>query len=197
LKCTGCSGVRSAAVAPGDNPPMADGADDLALGDAVTLRDGARIRVRPIEAEDKPALVRGFERLSQDSVYNRFLSPISQLRPMDLVYLTEVDHHDHEALIAFDERSGEPVGVVRYVRSATDPRRAEFAVTVVDEWQRRGVGTELLQRLSERARQEGVKTFTALLLAENHEMRGLLEKLGRFRLKGDASSVIEAEGDLG
>lgn len=176
---------------------MADGADEIAPDAAVRLRDGARIRVRPIAAADKPALVRGFERLSGDSVYKRFLSPISELRPMDLVYLTEVDHHDHEALIAFDEESGEPVGVARYVRSATDPRRAEFAVTVVDEWQRRGVGTALLQRLSERARQEGVKTFTALLLAENYEMRGLLEKLGRFRLKGGASSVIEAEGDLG
>ena len=42
-----------------------------------------------------------------------------------------------------------------------------------------------------------MKTFTALLLAENYEMRGLLEKLGRFRLKDGASSVIEAEGDLG
>jgi RimJ/RimL family protein N-acetyltransferase len=164
---------------------------------AIELADGARIRVRPIEPADKPALVRGFERLSGDSVYKRFLSPMNELRPMDLVYLTEVDHHDHEALIAFDERSGEPVGVVRYVRSAADPRQAEFAVTVMDEWQRRGVGTELLRRISERARQEGVKTITALLLAENYEMRGLLEKLGSFRLKGSASSVIEAEGDLG
>jgi RimJ/RimL family protein N-acetyltransferase len=162
----------------------------------IGLRDGARIRVRPIQPEDKPALVRGFERLSQESVYKRFLSPISKLRPMDLVYLTEVDHHDHEALIAFDDQTGEPVGVVRYVRSATDPQRAEFAITVVDDWQRRGVGTELLRRISGRAKQEGVKIFTALLLAENHEMKGLLEKLGGYRLKGSGSSMIEAEGDL-
>jgi RimJ/RimL family protein N-acetyltransferase len=162
----------------------------------IELRDGARIRVRPIQPEDKPALVRGFERLSQESVYKRFLSPISKLRPMELVYLTEVDHHDHEALIAFDDRTGEPVGVVRYVRSRTDPQRAEFAVTVVDDWQRRGVGTELLRRISGRAKQEGVKIFTALLLAENHEMKGLLEKLGGYRLKGSGSSMIEAEGDL-
>ena len=152
--------------------------------------------MRPIEPSDKPALQRGFERLSEESVYKRFLSPLNELRPMDLIYLTEVDHHDHEALIAFDEQTGEPVGVARYVRSAADPTAAEFAITVVDDWQRRGVGTELVRRLSERAREEGVKRFTAALLAQNHEMRGLLEKLGGFRLKGGVSSVIEVEGDL-
>jgi acetyltransferase len=162
----------------------------------IELRDGARIRVRPIQSDDKPALQRGFDLLSQDSVYQRFLSPINELRPMDLVYLTEVDHHDHEALIAFDEQSGEPVGVARYVRSPADPEAAEFAITVVDDWQRRGVGTELVKRLSERAREEGVRRFTAVLLAENHEMQGLLEKLGGFRLRGGVSSVIEVEGDL-
>ena len=160
------------------------------------LGDGARIRVRPIRAEDKPQLVRGFERLGPDSVYKRFLSPLTELRPMDLVYLTEVDHHDHEALIAFDEGSGDPIAVARYVRSPADPARAEFAVTVVDAWQRRGVGTELLRQLSRRAQEEGVSTFTALILAENHEMLGLLEKLGSFRLTGRDGSTIEAEGEL-
>jgi RimJ/RimL family protein N-acetyltransferase len=164
--------------------------------DRIELRDGASIVVRPIRSDDKPQLVRGFERLSRDSVYKRFLSPLPALRPMDLVFLTEVDHHDHEALIAFDDQSGETVGVARYVRSPTDPDAAEFAITVVDDWQRRGVGTELVKRLSERAREEGVHRFTAVLLAENHEMHGLLEKLGGFRLRGGVSSVIEVEADL-
>ena len=116
---------------------------------------------------------------------------------MDLLYLTEIDHHDHEALIAFDRQTGDPVGVARYVRSPDDPARAEFAVTVVDDWQRRGVGTALLRRLSQRAREEGIETFTALLLAENHEMRGLLEKLGGFRETTIESGAMEVEGRLG
>ena len=162
----------------------------------IELGDGASISVRPIEPGDKPQLQRGFERLSGASVYKRFLSPLTQLRPMDLIYLTEVDHHDHEALIAFDEQTGEPVGVARYVRSATEPAEAEFAITVVDDWQRRGVGTALMGQLAERARAEGVRRFTALLLAENREMRGLLEKLGGFRLRGGVSSAIDVEGEL-
>ena len=175
---------------------MPDHAEGTTATAVVELRDGARIRVRPITPEDKPRLLRGFERLGQESVYKRFLSPLTELRPMDLVYLTEVAPHDHEALIALDERGGEAVGVARYVRSATDPGRAEFAVTVVDDWQRRGVGTVLIRRLSERAREEGVTAFTALLLAENHEMRGLLEKLGSFRMTDIASGTMEVEGRL-
>jgi len=160
------------------------------------LRDGSQIRLRPIRPDDKPQLVRGFERLSRDSVYKRFLSPLTALRPMDLLYLTEIDHHDHEALIAFDRRSGDPVGVARYVRSADDPVRAEFAVTVVDDWQRRGIGTALLRHLSGRAREEEIEIFTALLLAENHEMRGLLEKLGGFSETSIESGAMEVEGRL-
>jgi GNAT superfamily N-acetyltransferase len=79
-------------------------------------------------------------------------------------YLTEVDHHDHEAIIALDEETGEGIGVVRYVRS-TEPRgAAEFAVTVINDWQRRGLGMLLLEVISARAREDGITTFTALML---------------------------------
>src|SRR5437660_3402126 len=73
----------------------------------VTLRDGVSIFIRPIDAGDKAALVQGFEKLSPESRYRRFFSPLSRLSERDLAYLTEVDHHDHEALIAHSER-GEP-----------------------------------------------------------------------------------------
>ena len=163
----------------------------------IELRDGSRVRVRPISAEDKAALSDAFARLSDESRYQRFLSPMPELRPMDLVYLTEIDHHDHEALVAFDP-GGAAVGVARYVRWASRPDRAEFAVTVADDWQRRGLGSLLLDRLGARAHAEGVRRFTASVLAENHEMLGLLEKLGTFRVRlgAGAGAIVEVEGDL-
>jgi acetyltransferase len=164
--------------------------------ETISLRDGSRVLVRPIRAQDKAALSEGFERLSDESRYKRFLSLLPQLRPMDLVYLTEVDHHDHEALVAFDCGTGRAVGVARYVRLPTDAGTAEFAVTVVDEWQRRGLGTALLGRLSARARAEGVRRFTASVLGENREMLGLLEQLGTFRVGAVKAGVAEVEGDL-
>ena len=124
-----------------------------------TLRDGSLIAIRPVGPGDKRAIVSGFDHLSPESRYRRFFSPLEQLSDRDLAYLTEVDHHDHEALIAHSE-AGEPLGVARYVR-AGDPHKAEVAVVVVDDWQGRGVATALLDRLADRAREEGVHVFTA------------------------------------
>ena len=164
--------------------------------DTISLRDGSQVRVRPIDPGDKAALSEAFTRLSDESRYQRFLSPMPELRPMDLVYLTEIDHHDHEALVAFDP-GGAAIGVARYVRSASRPDAAEFAVTVADDWQRRGLGTVLMGRLAARAQAEGVRRFEASVLAENQEMLGLLEKLGTFRIRRGAGAVVEVEGDLG
>jgi hypothetical protein len=61
------------------------------------LRDGSIIELREIRPEDKAALVAGFDRLSPESRYRRFFTPLERLTETDLAYLTEVDHHDHEA----------------------------------------------------------------------------------------------------
>ncbi len=87
---------------------------------AVTLRDGTTLLVRPIAPGDKDALQRGIEELSDDSRYRRFLAASPRLSDAQLRYLTEVDHHDHEALVALTE-DGEPVAVGRFVRLATSP----------------------------------------------------------------------------
>ena len=143
----------------------------------LTLRDGATVMIEPIRPEHRQALERGFERLGDESRYSRFLAPMERLGPTMLAYLTEVDHHHHEALIAFDPRSGDAVGVARYAR--TNQTRAEAAVTVADDWQGRGLGTALTSLLAERAIEEGIDRFTAVLLARNREMVGLLECLVR------------------
>ena len=161
---------------------------------ATRLRDGATILIRPIEPDDKSAIVSGFETLSPESRYRRFFSPLHRLTDRDLAYLTEVDHHDHEALIAQDEH-GETLGVARYVRAA-DPQRAEVAVAVVDAWQGRGVGTALLTRLVDRAREEGVRIFTATILTENRDALGLMRSIGDTHRMGPPSTTVELEIEL-
>jgi GNAT superfamily N-acetyltransferase len=86
----------------------------------------------------------------------------------ELAYLTEVDHHDHEAVIGFDTDTGEPIGVARFIRNA-DPHEAEVAVTVVDHRQGRGAATALLDRLVSRARDEGLTHFLAVVLSDNRD----------------------------
>jgi nucleotide-binding universal stress UspA family protein/GNAT superfamily N-acetyltransferase len=153
----------------------------------VTLRDGADVEVRAVEPDDRAALAEGFERLSPESRYRRFFGPMPRLSARDLDYLTRVDHHDHEALVAVDAVTGDGVGVARYVR--TGPDVAEPAIVVADDWQGRGVGGLLLDALAERATEEGVRRFEAPVLATNHEAIALLERLGRTTRRPDGREV--------
>jgi GNAT superfamily N-acetyltransferase len=156
----------------------------------------ASVEIRPIEPTDKQALLGAFERLSERSRYRRFLAPLGRLSEAQLRYFTEVDHHDHEALVAVEPETGEGVGVARYVRRGDDPNAAELAVAVIDDWQQRGVGSRLTSALAERARAEGITTFTALMLAENEQMISLLDELGRARVTNRERGTVELSVDL-
>jgi len=168
--------------------------DELVLlGAPATLTDGSRVRIRQGHRSDRELLVRGFERLSPESRYRRFLVPITELTDEMVRYLTEVDHHDHEAIIALDEDTGEGVGVARYVRSHDRPDVAELAVTVVDDWQGKGLGTLLVEVLSARARAEGIVRFSALMLARNDEMMDLLKRLETVSIVEQELGTVEIE----
>jgi len=177
---------RQAASRPGVQQPP---------GKQIVLRDGSRVLIRPVQSADAPLLADGFARLSATSRWMRFLTPKKELSPAELRFLTDLDHHDHEALGALDHRDGRGVGVALYVRQADDPWGADVAVTIVDEWQGRGLGTELLARLSDRAREENIRRFTALVAAENVAVGGLLRN-ARARLVGRESDTLEYEISL-
>jgi EmrB/QacA subfamily drug resistance transporter len=149
----------------------------VARGKTVVLRDGSAVLIRQVQSADAPLLADGFARLSDASRQMRFLTKKKELSPAELRYFTDIDHHDHEALGALDQAGGRGVGVARYVRDAEDPQAAEIAVTIVDNWQGRGLGTELLAQLSDRARQEGIRRFTALVAADNAAVAGLLQNI--------------------
>ena len=141
-------------------------------------------------------MVDAYERLSDESRYRRFLSPHKQLTDAELRYFTEVDHHDHEALVAGDPESGEWVGVARYVRSPAVPESAEVAVTVIDDWHGCGVGTRLTMELAKRALEEGVTTFTAVVLSDNAMMLNLLGDLGDVRIVSRDGGTVELAVEL-
>ncbi len=163
------------------------------LGAPISLRAGSQIRIRQGHSADRALLLQGFGRLSPESRYRRFLTSLTELSEPMVQYLTTIDHHDHEAIIALDEATGEGIGVARYVRNRTRPEAAEFAVTVVDDWQGQGVGTLLLEVLSARAREEGVTTFTALMLAANQEMMDVLTALAPVRIVDRELGTVEIE----
>lgn len=165
----------------------------VVLGAPSELRDGSRVRIRQVHAPDRRLLLQGFERLSPKSRYRRFLAPMPTLNEPMARYLTELDHHDHEAMIAVDEKTGDGVGVARYVRGPARPEVAELALTVIDDWQGRGLGTLLLDVISARARAEGITAFTGLMLAANEEMMELLRRLDDATVVDRGPGTVEVE----
>ncbi len=146
----------------------------------VTLRDGTSILVRPILPEDRDRLRAGFARLSQLSRYQRFLSSMDSLSDQQLRYFTEIDYVNHMAWGALDpSQPDQPgLGVARYIRLPDDPTTAEAAVTVIDDYQGRGIGTILLELLAISARQRGIERFRGYVSAENIRMVEILRGLG-------------------
>jgi RimJ/RimL family protein N-acetyltransferase len=147
----------------------------------MTLRPSAafpEILLRRITPQDKDALVAGLGRLSERSVYQRFLAPKPRLTTSELRYLTEVDFVDHYALVAVLARSPEVVvGVGRWIRATGSPADAEIAIVIADDLQGRGVGTTLGLALAEAARARGIARFTASMLPSNQAAHRLFAKI--------------------
>ncbi len=157
------------------------------------LKDGTPIRMRPVRAEDRDEFVAAFEGLSATSRYTRFMTPMVHLTDAEVAYFLDVDHQDHEAIVATDEASGDRIGIGRYVRDPERPERAEIAITVADEWQGRGVGTALLGRLAELAIDRGIMVFTAEMLGTNTSMRTIFDRLGPATHTSTGDGAMHAE----
>jgi GNAT superfamily N-acetyltransferase len=163
--------------------------------ETVQLSDGQRIHLRPMRASDKQLLLDGFENLSPDSRYARFMAPKATLTDRELRYLTEVDGIDHFAIGAIRRHlvsKPEGAGSARFVRLTDRPDTAEPAVTVLDRFHGKGLGSIMLQRLIEAAWERDVRWFCTELLAENTASRRMIESLSpevKFRHAGDGALI--------
>jgi GNAT superfamily N-acetyltransferase len=157
------------------------------------LTDDRIVFVRPIRPGDKQMLADGLAQLSAESVQKRFLGPKHGLSTAELRYLTEVDGHDHFALVAMDAGEVEQiVAVARFVRLAGDRYAAEAAITVCDDHQGLGLGTLLARRLTDAARERGVERLTASIASDNRPALKLMRQIDeRLRSAPVGSSVTE------
>ena len=142
----------------------------------VTLRDGTRIAVRPLVPGDRELIAAAFERLSPRSRFLRFFSPLPRLSKSMLDRLVDVDHARHVALAAVHD--GACIGVVRYVVDDRDPTLADFAITVIDSQQGRGLGRALTMAIADVAHARGVRRFSLDVHPENAVMQALAGSLG-------------------
>jgi GNAT superfamily N-acetyltransferase len=168
---------------------------DESYVEAVALSDGRVVHLRLIRSSDREMLREGFERLSPDSRYARFMAPKTKLSERELEYLTNVDGVDHFAMGAIRRHlvsKDEGVGIARFVRIKDKHDTAEPAITVLDDYQGKGLGSILLQRLIEAAWERDVRWFCTELLAENTASKRMMESLSpevRFQATGDGALI--------
>jgi acetyltransferase len=159
------------------------------------LKDGTRLGIRPIRPSDKAALSAGLTSLSELSRHRRFLSPKVRFTAAELRYLTELDGHDHAALVAHLP-DGTGVGVARYVRMPGHPPTADVAIVVADAMQGRGLGSLMADELAVIAAEKGIHRFSADILSDNLPAQRLLARLTR-RIErhhdGRGHSVVAAD----
>lgn len=156
------------------------------------LKDGSRVTIRPLNKGDIGAEREFILRLSPESRRYRFLSTIASPSEQLLKRLTDLDESTEAAFVALTEESGvqREVGVARM--SAVGDGRAEFAVTVRDDWQHKGLGTMLTKHVMEAARQRGVRALFSVDASANQPMKEFAKHLGFVRdiNPQDATEVI-------
>ena len=126
-----------------------------------------------LDPSDTELAVRLFHRLSPESVYRRFHSPVVRSEYFTSLLL-RLDHHDREAVAAVED--GELVAVAQYSRPAGSVH-ADLAIVVADAWQRQGLGTRLVAALAERAKAEGITGFTVDVQGDNFGVLKLLKRV--------------------
>jgi|GEM_PF-922612 len=146
------------------------------------LPDGTGFILRPLLEEDRDQLEEGFERLSHESRYQRFMTSMETLPEHYLSYLTNIDYRDHFAVAAAIE---DPVrfelqglGIARFIVLEDRPDEAELAITVADEAQGRGLGVILMDVLLRAAEERGLRALRAEVLPQNQGMQGLAKRFG-------------------
>jgi GNAT superfamily N-acetyltransferase len=165
----------------------------------VKLRDGTELLIRPIQPSDKARLAAGLTKLSETSIQRRFLGPKPKLTKGELRYLTEVDGHDHYAIVAVAPQwNGDIVGSARWVRLADDPQAAEAAIVVCDDLQGKGLGKILARMLADAALARGVTRIHATMLSNNPPALALMAVIAdRLSDAGHVSGVHEVVAELG
>ena len=143
------------------------------------LNDGTDIVVRPIRPEDAEMEDRFVRELSDESRYFRFMNQLQELSQEMLVRFTQIDYHHEMALIAVTTVDGkdEQIGVARYTTNL-DKTSCEFALTVSDDWQHRGIGHILMKDLMEVARDRDLTEMEGQVLSNNSKMLELVQTLG-------------------
>jgi len=163
-----------------------------------TMKNGEKVVIRPIRPEDEPLVVDFHQKLSERSVYMRYFQPLQLSQRTAHERLTRICFLDYDRELALVVERKTPDGnheivAVSRMSKVHGRSEAELAVIVRDEFQTKGLGTELYRQMIAIAKDEKLSKVIAVMLGDNHEMRSLVKKLG-FKIKSDLDeNLVESE----
>jgi GNAT superfamily N-acetyltransferase len=194
--------LREAVEAKYLRPEMADMEGKLFVGpkelrSSYVLDDGTQISFRLIHPTDVPRMKELFYALSQETLYYRFMQAIQRVPQRQLLNFVFVDHRKDVAVVGtLPESQGEEIIAVGRYYLDPSSNRAEVAFTVRDEWQRKGIGSFMLQMLTSIAKRNGISGFTAEVLRENKGMQAVFNGSGLKVSSGLSEGVVHFEMDF-
>jgi acetyltransferase len=163
----------------------------------LTLRDGARVAVRPVRPEDEGLYEEFFRHVSADDMRLRFFGPVKSIGHAFIARLTQIDYGRSIALLALDGTSGDLIGVVR-LHADPDHRTGEYAILLRSDRKGIGLGWALMDLIIEYARKEGLSKIHGAVLRENTTMLSMCRELGfDIREDRDDRNLLVATLDLG
>ena len=164
----------------------------------MTLQDGPIVALRALRPQERAAVLDVFSRLGDESRRQRFFGAKPRLSDRELDQLTDVDGRTRDALVAVvsHDEHAESVGVARFVRETDDPETAEVAFAVADDWQGRGIGTQLADALARRAQAVGIRRLRASAFADNARSLALVRGLGRVIGSSRDGTTVELVVEL-
>lgn len=141
------------------------------------LDDGTQVNFRPIHPTDIAMMVDLFHALSRETIYYRFMSKSKHVPRKEIQDFVFIDHRTDIAIVATvpEAHGDEIIAIGRYYLDQTT-NMAEVAFVVHDDWQNRGIGTQLLRHLGTIAKRNGIRGFTAEVLRENRAMQRVFNK---------------------
>jgi acetyltransferase len=150
--------------------------------DTLYSKTGQRITVRPLRGDDAPLLVDIFDNMTAESRYRRFHQTVENVsatrKQQEAESIAQANPKRNLGLIAFSETQGKqnvPIGAVRMV--LTEPHEAEIAISIRDDFQNMGIGTQLMNLLAEKAKQQGLERLVADIQNENVAIWRVIKKL--------------------
>lgn len=151
---------------------------------------GTRFNIASLTPADRAQIQAGLKHMSHESIRNRFMGSKREFSEKELDYLTSLDGINHYAVgVEEADAPNRGVAVIRMVRSATDSTEAEVAITIIDDYQKKGLGSFLLDVLYLAALERNVSKFSFTFFAQNEGIIRLIEKKGLPRTTRSHDSV--------